>query len=175
MATRTPNGFCDLAGTGANLSVSVSQNQLVTLSSMDPCAGCPRINQFERGKHEPQHKTTRFALKTQVNAMNALADIQKIKGPDGEPVFAVPCHEFMRPFAREVSLIPHTVVSATVDGASPMKAWREYLRLTQAEVATRMGVTRAVYAQVESTARPSKASIARVAAAFCITPDQLDF
>ena len=108
--------------------------------------------------------------------MNAFADIQTIKGPDGEPVFVVvPYHEFMRRFAQEDSLIPHVVVSSTVDGASPMKAWREYLRLTQAEVAARMGVTRAAYAQVESTARPRKASIARVAAAFRITSEQLDF
>ena len=108
--------------------------------------------------------------------MNAFTDIQTIKGPDGEPAFVVvPYHEFMRRFAQEESLIPHTVVSATVDGASPMKAWREYLRLTQAEVAARMGVTQSAYAQIESAARPRKASIARVAAAFHITLEQLDF
>ena len=108
--------------------------------------------------------------------MNALTDIQTIKGPDGAPAFVVvPYHEFMRRFAQEDSLIPHTVVSTTVDGASPMKAWREYLRLTQAEVAARMGVTQAAYAQIESAARPRKASIARVAAAFRITSEQLDF
>jgi DNA-binding XRE family transcriptional regulator len=108
--------------------------------------------------------------------MNAFADIQTIKGPDGEPAFVVvPYHEFMRRFAQEDSLIPHTVVSATVGGASPIKAWREYLRLTQAEVAARMGVTRAAYAKIESAERPRKASIARVAAAFRITTDQLDF
>lgn len=108
--------------------------------------------------------------------MNALTDIQTIKGSDGEPAFVVvPNHEFMRRFSQEDSLIPHAVVSATVDGASPMKAWREYLRLTQAEVAARMGVTRAAYAQIESAGRPRKASIARVATAFRITSEQLDF
>ena len=108
--------------------------------------------------------------------MNAFTDIQTIKGPDGAPAFVVvPYQEFMRRFAQEDSLIPHTVVSATVDGASPMKAWREYLRLTQAEVAARMGVTQSAYAQIESAARPRKASMARVAAAFRITSEQLDF
>jgi len=34
-------------------------------------------------------------------------------------------------------LIPHEVVSATVDGATPLRAWREYLGLTQVEVANR--------------------------------------
>lgn len=68
--------------------------------------------------------------------MNTLTDFQTINGPDGKPAFVVlPYAEFVHRFAREEGLIPHEVVSATVDGASPMKAWREHLRLTQAEVA----------------------------------------
>ncbi|MDR2013889.1 MAG: helix-turn-helix domain-containing protein [Rhodanobacter sp.] len=78
-------------------------------------------------------------------------------------------------FAHAEGLIPHEVVSATVDRASPMKAWREYLRLTQAEVAKRMGVTQAAYAQTEVAARPRKATLARVAAALRLTVEQLDF
>ena len=74
--------------------------------------------------------------------MNALTDIQTIKGADGQPAFVVvPYAEYMRRFAHEEGLIPHEVVSATVDGASPMKAWREYLGLTQASVAERLGVS----------------------------------
>jgi predicted transcriptional regulator len=108
--------------------------------------------------------------------MNILTDIQTIKGPDGTPAFVVvPYAEFMRRFANAEGLIPHEVISATVDGASPMKAWREYLRLTQAEVAERMGVTQAAYAQTEAAARPRKATVARVAAALRLTVEQLDF
>lgn len=80
----------------------------------------------------------------------------------------------MRRFAQE-GLIPHEVVSATVDGASPMKGWREHLGLTQAEVAARLNVSQAAYAQTERAARPRKATIARVAAALHIAVEQLDF
>ena len=108
--------------------------------------------------------------------MSALTDIQTIKGADGQPAFVVvPYAEYMRRFAHEEGLIPHEVVSATVDGASPMKAWREYLGLTQASVAERLGVSQAAYAQTEAAARPRKATVARVAAALRITVEQLDF
>ncbi|MCB1567210.1 MAG: helix-turn-helix transcriptional regulator [Xanthomonadales bacterium] len=108
--------------------------------------------------------------------MNALTDIQTIKGADGQPAFVVvPYAEYMRRFAHEEGLIPHDVVSATVDGASPMKAWREYLGLTQAEVAVRLGVSQAAYSQTEGAARPRKATVARVAAALRLAVEQLDF
>lgn len=108
--------------------------------------------------------------------MNALTNIQTIKGPDGSPAYVVvPYAEFMRRFAREEDLIPHEVVSATVDGASPMKAWREHLGLTQAEVAARMGVTQAAYAQTEAATRPRKTTVVRVAAALQVSVEQLDF
>ncbi|MDP1466031.1 hypothetical protein Q6331_30490, partial [Klebsiella pneumoniae] len=34
-------------------------------------------------------------------------------------------------------LIPHAVVSRLVDGATPIRAWRDHLNLTQEEVAKR--------------------------------------
>jgi len=108
--------------------------------------------------------------------MSAPTEIQTIKDPDGNPAFVViPYAEFMRRFAGAEGLIPHEVVSATVDGASPMKAWREHLGLTQAEVASRMGVSQAAYAQTEAAARPRKTTVARVARALRLTVEQLDF
>lgn len=108
--------------------------------------------------------------------MNALTDIQTIKGPDGEPAFVVMAYdEFMRRFANEESLIPHEVVSATVDGATPMKAWREHLGLTQAEVAHRMDISQAAYAQMEAGEHPRKATIKRVAQAMRLSVEQVDF
>lgn len=108
--------------------------------------------------------------------MKALTDIQTIKDADGQPAFVVmPYAEYMRRIAHEEGLIPHEIVSATVDGASPMKAWREYLGLTQAEVAKRLGVSQAAYAQTEAAARLRKATAARVATALRIAVEQLDF
>ncbi|MBK6436274.1 MAG: helix-turn-helix transcriptional regulator [Rhodanobacteraceae bacterium] len=108
--------------------------------------------------------------------MKALTEVQTINGPDGVPAFVViPYATFVACYAGSNGLIPHAVVSATVDGASPMKAWREHLGLTQAEVATSLGTTQAAYAQTESAARPRRTTIQRVAAALGIQVEQLDF
>lgn len=69
--------------------------------------------------------------------------------------------------------IPHAVVSAQVDGASAIKAWREHLRLTQAEVAARMGITQAAFAQMEVARRPRKATLQKVAEALGLQVEQL--
>ena len=37
----------------------LSQTQLGVLAGMDPAVASPRINQYERGKHEPQIKTAK--------------------------------------------------------------------------------------------------------------------
>ena len=71
-------------------------------------------------------------------------------------------------------LIPHEVVSRIVDGATPIRAWREYLELTQEQVAGRLGISQPAYAQQESVARPRKLTRERIAQAFGIRPDQLD-
>lgn len=46
--------------------------------------------------------------------------------------------------------VPHEVVNLVFDNDwTPIRAWREYLTLTQAEVASRIGVSQAAYAQSE--------------------------
>ena len=37
----------------------LSQKQLGVLAGLDPAVASPRINQYERGKHEPQLKTAK--------------------------------------------------------------------------------------------------------------------
>jgi DNA-binding XRE family transcriptional regulator len=107
--------------------------------------------------------------------MNARIDFQTILGADGKPAFVVvPYAEFRRlTGAFTPGTIPHAVISAEVDGASATKAWREYLRLTQAEVAARMGVTQAAFAQIENAKRPRKATLEKVAAAMGLGTEQL--
>ena len=78
--------------------------------------------------------------------MNAPTDIQIINGPDGKPAFVV------IPYAQYVAqhpdsdVIPDDVVSRIVEGATPIRAWREYLDLTQEEVAKRLGISQPAYA-----------------------------
>lgn len=109
--------------------------------------------------------------------MNVRTDFQTILGEDGKPAFVVvPYAQFQRMSAGFTpKTIPHAVVSAEVDGASATKAWREYLRLTQAEVAARMGISQAAFAQMEAAKRPRKATLAKIAAALGLDIDQLDF
>ena len=43
----------------ARESKGVSQKQLGILAGLDPSVASPRINQYERGRHEPQLKTAK--------------------------------------------------------------------------------------------------------------------
>lgn len=106
--------------------------------------------------------------------MNARIDFQTLLGSDGKPAFVVvPYAEFVRLYGFTPGTIPHAVVSAQVDGASAIKAWREYLRLTQAEVAARLGITQAAFAQMENARRPRKATLQKVAVALGLELQQL--
>lgn len=71
--------------------------------------------------------------------------------------------------------VPHAVVSKAIDGMSMLAAWREYLMLTQEEMAQRMGITQAGYAQIEAAKRPRKATLEKAAAAMGITLEQLAY
>ena len=110
--------------------------------------------------------------------MNALTEgVQILRDASGHPAFAV------LPFAQYQALVsgkrraeatvPHAVVSAVVDGSTPIVAWREHLRLTQAEVAARMEVTQAAYAQMEAAKRPRTATLEKIAAAMGLEVEQL--
>ena len=72
-------------------------------------------------------------------------------------------------------MIPHDVISRSVDGATPVRAWREHLGLTQADVAERLGISQSAYAQQESSSRLRKASREKIAGALGIEAAQLDF
>ena len=56
-----------------------------------------------------------------------------------------------------------------------MRAWREYLGLTQAEVAKRMGISQSAYSQHENAQRLTKATRSKIAIALGIHAAQLDF
>ncbi|KAF0806803.1 DNA-binding protein [Alcanivorax sp. S71-1-4] len=107
--------------------------------------------------------------------MNAHTDVQVINGPDGKPAFVViPYQDYVSTHPRE-DLIPHEVAGyVLVDELSPAAAWRRHLGLTQAEVAERIGITQAAYAQQEKARRPRAGTRARIASALGISPDMLD-
>ncbi|MBB5506277.1 transcriptional regulator with XRE-family HTH domain [Paraburkholderia sp. JPY681] len=73
------------------------------------------------------------------------------------------------------NLIPNDVASRAVDGASPVRAWREHLGFTQADIAPRLGISQSAYAQQENSDRLRKSSREKIAAALGISAKQLDF
>lgn len=108
--------------------------------------------------------------------MNAPINFQTILDADGKPAFVVlPYKEFQRLTGGVTpGSVPNAVVNRVFDDAvTPAKAWREYLRLTQADVATRMGISQAAYAQTEAAKRPRKATLQKLADALGLSLEQL--
>ena len=52
--------------------------------------------------------------------------------------------------------------------------WREYLNLTQAELAEKMGISQAAYSQMEAAKKPRKETLKKIAKAMNIELAQLD-
>lgn len=107
----------------------------------------------------------------------------------GVPAFVViPFADFAREHPKEAEAIkplhprvpagegvPHEVVAMHVDREiTYLRAWREYLGLTQAEVAKRAGMTQAALSQMESGAtKLRKATREKLAKAMGLNPEQL--
>lgn len=115
--------------------------------------------------------------------MNAPTKIQIINGLDGKPAFVViPYADYVQaqqgvPLVehRDDASIPHEVVQLMVlQDMTPVRAWREHLGLTQADVAARIGITQSAYAQQEAAPKNRKATREKIAAALGILPEQLD-
>jgi DNA-binding XRE family transcriptional regulator len=110
--------------------------------------------------------------------MNAHTDAQIIMH-EGRPAFVViPYNEYImlrRPFVPDDGeSVPNDVVWLTIDkGYTLVRAWREYLGLTQKEVAKRMGITQAALSQMESgETKLRKASLEKLAKALGISVEQ---
>jgi prevent-host-death family protein len=104
----------------------------------------------------------------------------QIISKNGIPMFViVPYDEYIssrqKQKAEEKLYFPQEVVEKTaVDGKSLIRAWREYKRMSQKEVAEQMGITQAAYCQLEkSENRLRHATLKKIAAALGISVDQL--
>ena len=108
--------------------------------------------------------------------MNARTEFQIILGKDGKPAFVVvPFEEFEKmKSVQNASTVPNNVVNLSFDkNLTPLAAWREHLGLTQVQVASRMNITQAAYAQMERVKKPRKATLQKVADALGLTVEQL--
>lgn len=106
----------------------------------------------------------------------------------GLPAFIVlPFVDFAREHPKEAAVItaaktwvpetgiPHAVVSLHIDQEiSYLRAWREYLGLTQADVAEKSGITQAALSQMENgESKLRKATRIKLAAAMGINQEQI--
>jgi DNA-binding XRE family transcriptional regulator len=111
--------------------------------------------------------------------MNRHTEHQILKSPDGTPLFAIiPWSEYEEAFGGrpdEEVMIPHEVVKLNLLGEmSLIRAWREHMKLTQEEVARRMGVTRSAFAQMETQGvRPRVSTLKKIAEAMGVEWEQL--
>lgn len=92
-----------------------------------------------------------------------------------EPVaVVVPYRDYVRAFDKEKPVVPHEVVGLSI-GRSMIRAWREYLGLTQTEVAARMGISQPAYQKLEDSKRRHRmATLKKVAAALGLDVRQID-
>lgn len=107
--------------------------------------------------------------------MTTPTNVQIINGPDGAPAFVViPYADYVATHPRE-DLVPNEVVGYMVkEGLTAVGAWRKHLGLSQTEVAERIGISQAAYAQQEQAQKPRKPTREKIAAAFGISADLLD-
>ncbi|KMJ46684.1 2-hydroxyacid dehydrogenase [Xenorhabdus khoisanae] len=76
--------------------------------------------------------------------------------------------------ANDDETIPHDVISIMVDEDVTLHAaWRIYRRLSQTEVAERLGITQAAVSQFERAERPRQATLEKLAAFYACRPTQL--
>lgn len=107
---------------------------------------------------------------------------------DGRPAFAVIPYSVFKKLERDFksaenddieekikTAIPLKVVEINVvEGKSLLRAWREYLGLSQAEVAEKASMTQAALSQLEKPdAKPRKATLKKLAAALDLQVEQL--
>jgi DNA-binding XRE family transcriptional regulator len=110
--------------------------------------------------------------------MNAHIDYH-ISEQAGRRYAVVPLEQFTELVERageiDALTLPHEVVSRHLTDDLPLlRCWREYLGMTQAELAERMKVSQAQVAQLERpTARPRHATLKKAAAALGIHVSQL--
>ncbi len=107
--------------------------------------------------------------------MRTLPNVQFIE-QRGKPVFAViPYEEYLKRLPPEEVTIPHEVVGLVIKkGMNLVKAWRTYLRMTQAEVAKEAGISQAALSQMEKSENELRtATLEKLATAMGLSVEQL--
>ena len=112
--------------------------------------------------------------------MNRHINIQIIRQGEHPAFVVIPYDEYIKafpdkPWIPEGDMIPHEVVGMTIKkGYSLIRAWREYLGMTQSEVAGKLEITQAALSQMESGEKKlRKKTIEKLSVALGLNIDQL--
>lgn len=118
-------------------------------------------------------------------------NVHILPGPNGSPLYVLMTYAQYKELAgqgakpgkvaapkakgRSTANVPAEVLKRVKqDRVAPMRAWREYLGLTQVQMAKRLKVTQGAYALTEKRENPRPSTLAKIARAMKIQPEQLD-
>ncbi|HHW7507165.1 TPA: helix-turn-helix domain-containing protein [Mannheimia haemolytica] len=115
--------------------------------------------------------------------MKELTNIQYLNDEEGKPAFAVLPIATLEWLKQKANIktaietgIPSAVAGIALDNNySALRAWREYLGLTQEEVAQRLGISQSAYSQHENAKNLRKTTRIKIAYALGLNEEQLDF
>ncbi|MFK0571070.1 helix-turn-helix domain-containing protein [Endozoicomonas sp.] len=108
--------------------------------------------------------------------MKTPADVQIIH-LGGKPAFAVVPYDQWLQMSNQADEIwfPHEVVGYQLQGLSLIAAWRKYRKLSQEQLANRMGISQSAVAQMENPgSKTKKQTLERVARVLEIAVRQLE-
>ena len=99
----------------------------------------------------------------------------------GKPAFVViPYDEFLRLMPQEKKAldsctIPHAVIKASIKkNISKIRAWREYLGLSQKEIASKLDISQAALSQMEVVnAKLRKVTLLKIASSMNLSYEQI--
>ena len=98
---------------------------------------------------------------------------------EGRTYVLLPVEEFSKltgaaPRIPEGDATPCKIVKRVINEDIPkVRAWREYLGLSQADVAQRMGITQAAVSQLEKAKRPRTETLRKFAQALGLSLEQV--
>ncbi|WP_263082135.1 helix-turn-helix domain-containing protein [Endozoicomonas sp. Mp262] len=112
--------------------------------------------------------------------MTTLTDVQIIHH-SGKPAFAVVPYDMWLSMTKGTSseekeqvYFPHEVIGFQLKGDSLIAAWRKFRKLTQLDLADKLGISQSAMAQMEKTdSRPQEKTLDKLAQALGIHIDQL--
>jgi len=109
-----------------------------------------------------------------MNVLTEKLDWQVIE-KDGKPAFAVLPYEQYLTLVSNEPVFPNEVIGLEIKFDNIIKAWREYLKITQKDLAARVGITQAALSQMEKPgAKPHGATLKKIAEAMKIAPELLE-